>query len=372
MNQSSSQFLSFFSCLVVNIPDHGSSKGKDCVNYSDSLICIQCDHQLAGFLGGEDIEDVEGTGHLICFVMWIIIVIVGSFGFSTNILIILVIRGKGKAKGSHFHFLVGCLAVFDTLNCTFAILGFTSFITCYEGWSNCGSYMTTNWIHITNLIFFFTRSLSCHMTVVITIYSYLGIIYPLRSREWFTWRRVKLFPLAVIMISIIFNIPRVGTPYVSENILEEQDIIFTSIRGYKYLSLMRLWWYNFWYEKLFAVHDQLDFVLPLPLLMAVNIMSYRTVKKLGKVRKQLTLTQASGVQPVKMFIPVVTFLLVSNVIAMAGFVMAHINGVLYREVYLASLLWCAFNSSPNFVIYYVRGSQFREDTRKFFGKLARR
>ncbi|CAL8098103.1 unnamed protein product [Orchesella dallaii] len=342
-NKTSKEFLGLFSCLIIDFPTDGESRGQDC-SYRYPDVCVEC-YQMGEFLSGEAITDYGGASHIASIVLWIIIILVGTFGTVTNTLIIIILSGRVR-KRRQFHFLVSVLAVFDTLSCISAILSGTSLIICFEGWINRGGNSAIYFIQIANMTFFFSRSLTTHQTVIITVYSFLGLSYPLRAREWFTWKRTIMLPLLPIFLAIILNFPRAGTSFVTENYYNESEFDMPSLQGIDYISIWRLKWWNIFYVAMFSVHEHIDFTIPLPLLLLLNFLSYRKMRKLEKSRVELRSNQANAVKPVRMFLPVVSFLLFCNVGVICAMFMVQINRVMYRELYLTSLLWNALNSSP--------------------------
>jgi len=76
MNNSSIEYVALFSCFLIDLPDPGESDGLNC-SIENPNVCMKC-HHMASFLSGESIKEVGGTGHLICFIIWIFIILVGE------------------------------------------------------------------------------------------------------------------------------------------------------------------------------------------------------------------------------------------------------------------------------------------------------
>jgi len=175
-----------------------------------------------------------------------------------------------------------------------------------------------------------------------------------------------MIPILALLSATLINIPRVGSSYVDTTEYNDAAIEFKSLKNLEYISFVRIDWKIFWYETMYKIHDQFDFILPLVCLITLNILSYRNVKQVKKARNVLTSNQTKEIRPAKMFLPVVSFLLFCNFGVILAFVMVYRNNVLFRELYLACIWWNALNSSANFVIYYSRAKAFRQKTRKIF------
>lgn len=68
-----------------------------------------------------------------------------------------------------------------------------------------------------------------------------------------------------------------------------------------------------------------------------------------------------------MFVPVVIVLLLCNGMSIIHYSFIF-NGVVYREIRLASALSYVVNASVNLPIYYFGGTGFRKETRGLIGK----
>lgn len=74
------------------------------------------------------------------------------------------------------------------------------------------------------------------------------------------------------------------------------------------------------------------------------------------------------IQAVRMFLPVVIVLVVLNTAPISMFIMVHFFRILYREVYMTTILSITLNSALNFPIYYSRGSSFQSEARQVLVK----
>ncbi|CAL8098075.1 unnamed protein product [Orchesella dallaii] len=363
-NQTHTTILSVYTCLIIDL------KTRQECSTTNPNVCVKCP-ALWGFLTGELMTDFGETGHLISFVLWIFILLVGGFGILSNLLIIQIFKQR-KDNGKKFAFLFSVLAVFDSFACLSSVLSATSLIICFEGWISRGGPISTHFVHIALVAVMFTRTLSVQATIFITSYSYFGLSYPLRARSWFTWRRIRAVPLLVLIIAVPLNFPRGIMAYTTQRKLEfPTDDIYDipSLNGFEYISVWSKTWLNLWERGINVVQDQLDFVVPLPTLWILNFLSYRKVSEVRKARQNLAPTQEIAIRPIYMFLPVVSFLLLCNAGTIAANLLVYINGVVYREVYFLSLLFNSVNSSANIVIYYWRSQEFRRDMKAFVAEV---
>ncbi|CAL8098095.1 unnamed protein product [Orchesella dallaii] len=340
--------------------------GQDCSDTNPSM-CIKCITKSIRFFNGEPITETKGWGHFISYWIWLAILAIGLFGALANLFIVIVMKSKSnkfqKLKG--FDYLMTSLAIFDVLCSITSILAATSIIFIFEGWISRGSKSTLYFYYISNLGLMFTRSLSTHMAVHINLFCYLGLAYPLHSRKWFTKKIIKIMPFIVMITAVFLSIPRFIPAYLGNNL--HHDV--PSLTGFEYVLYVRQSWMILWYKTLGAPNEQLDVPIPLLILLVFNFLSYRKMIQLKRSRQILTSTQEKAVQPLRMFLPVVTVLLLSNLGPIAENAFVLTKRVMYRELTLAVNLSHGVNCSVNFLIYYWRSENFRNEAKKAFNTL---
>jgi len=79
-----------------------------------------------------------------------------------------------------------------------------------------------------------------------------------------------------------------------------------TLRGMKYMLCIGSNLITLLYKKFYAPNEQLDVPVPILTLIFLNFITYCKMVQLRKCRKDLNSTQKKALQPVKMFIPVVT------------------------------------------------------------------
>ncbi|CAL8098087.1 unnamed protein product [Orchesella dallaii] len=359
-HQQSVVTLNILTCFHIDLPLTGN---RDC-SLLNSTICVECD-VITRFFTGELLTETSGSSHRISLGIWLITVIVGLFGITNNIVIALVVNRR-RTKRKKFDFLITFLAVFDSFTCIGSIYTTTASVLFFYGYITLDALSSWYSVKVTSIAVLFSRSLSYFMTVIINTYCYAGVAHPLRTKQWFSWKTVRMLPLLALVVAVFINIPRLGCEELSENVYNEKGFDIPSLRGFKYIAVQRNKCWKFWFETMFRIHDYIDYLLPLPILLLLNFLSYLKMRELKRSRMELSSSQLKRLKPVKMFLPVVFFLFFCNIGPFIMFVTVVVTGVVYRELSLMLALWNALNCSANFVIYYWRSNEFRKDTNALF------
>lgn len=117
------------------------------------------------------------------------------------------------------------------------------------------------------------------MTVAIAIERWLVITYPFQSRCWFTTQRTKLIAATIVVFASLLALPRFTSRYVTVNPYKSIEHGGYHVHGlhnmHYYISRTSLT--DFWRRTLKSVHYQIDFWVPLPLLLVFNLLSFHQV-----------------------------------------------------------------------------------------------
>lgn len=130
--------------------------------------------------------------------------------------------------------------------------------------------------------FLIGRSTSFYLTVLITVERYLVIVYPIRSRLWFSRTKSKLQVLAILIYITLLFMPRYTSVYVGENIFnDDQDgLDIPSLKEFKYIFMPTKWhiiWLNILGESYDFFLHVVKFWLPNFCLLIFNIWSVKQV-----------------------------------------------------------------------------------------------
>lgn len=117
--------LPLMTCALIDLPmkDESVYENFSVFNNNTEVHC----HFEGKYLTGESIDDLSSTGHTICFLLWILILTIGTFATVGNFIIIIVLLRKNSGKGFD-KFLVG-LAISDLTCSIFTIMGATCITT---------------------------------------------------------------------------------------------------------------------------------------------------------------------------------------------------------------------------------------------------
>ncbi|CAL8103650.1 unnamed protein product [Orchesella dallaii] len=317
--------LPLVSCIFIDLPENR----EDCSIYNE---CIRCRFR-GEFTTGEGMDDYSGLGHVICLTLWVFTCLVGTFGTFTNLLIIAILKRKNSERS--FDTLLMALACFDLVCSVSAVIASTSTIT------------------------YFAKSGSSFMTVLITIERFLVVSMPTRAPSWFTTGKCKLFSVGVLVFSFLMAFPRYSSVYISTNHIGRN---INSTRELDYIFLPSIF-NKFWYVTMKGFFDQIDFWVPLPLLLLLNALLYLQIRKFARNRKNLNVKQQKDISAAKMFVPVVIVLFLCNIEPILHYYYIKTGGVLYREHLFGIRFSMAVNSAANLPIYYFKGSSFRKECR---------
>jgi len=344
----SAEVLFSYMCHVIDL----ANSTKDC-SVSDPNICISCPTR-GGYLTGERFTDVWSLGHAICFLLWIITILVGVFGVLGNIIIVKVLQRRKKQTS--FDFLLLCLASGDIFTCIVTSIAATCRVAFFSNWFGYGIIMIYL-SYLPNALWLSGRSISTFITMLITTERYLKIAFPIQSQNWIIGRRTKFFAFLMLLLAIFVTIPRITSVYVASNKLYK-DVPSMTHFSHVILTTPQN---EFWYKTLGSVHVLIDFWVPLPYLLVLNFLSLKEIWELGKRRKELNMRQRKDMQAVQMFLPVISVLLCCNMVPIVHFVVLQYFGIIYNEFHMMTILSMAVNAAVNFPIYYFRAASFKKE-----------
>ncbi len=125
------------------------------------------------------------------------------------------------------------------------------------------------WCFISLYSFAFGRSISTYITILITIERFLMITFPLKMGTWLTQRKTMVMAFGTFVWSVLINYPRFVSWCVEKN--DWRDV--ESLKEIEYVVRPTSQG-KFFYQTLNAMHNNIDFWLPLPTLLFFNLLSY--------------------------------------------------------------------------------------------------
>lgn len=261
--------LPFASCLLIDLPPEGLSCSS-----SNNSVCIKC-NVLGKFFSGESVNEYFTFGQWVTTFIGTLTVVTGVFGTLANLLIICILRRHKTCKV--FDTMLKSLAFFDSLCSAGSVISALMMLSYYRNWGRGWGVLET----FSNAHYFalFARSGSSFTTVLIAFERYLVVRFPDKARHWFTRAKTKIAVVCVAIFSLLMGIPRFST-YAGK--VPAKDI--PAVMDVDYLILGTPWG-HFWYGTMKGFFNQIDFWVPLPLLLLLNGLIYLEVLYgWGKVR----------------------------------------------------------------------------------------
>ncbi|CAL8112557.1 unnamed protein product [Orchesella dallaii] len=345
-NQSVSfEYLPEWFCQVIDL-----QKEKTCSEF-DPNACIICE-MLGSFFTGEKLWEVTSFGHIVCLLMWIVVVVIGAFGVVANILIMVSIWRMNTSRP--FDILIMILAGYDMLCCASSFVGTTVHVALYQSWISKG-FLTMHLFHKFTILTLLWRTASTYMAILITLERFLVLTYPFQTKKWFTSRSTLWLAFGVGILSIIVNIPRFL-------IFQVQPNNYLGIRSLDDFSYL-IGYITVISRKSKMIGDFFDFIAPLPILLIFNVLSYIKVQK-----RQTNAAQKAEIEALKLFLPVVIAYFSTNVIPFVHFFVARSTKVYYRELNIGIGLCAVINSAVNFPIYCYQRPVFRKEAKSVIMK----
>lgn len=284
----------------------------------------------------------------------ILVSVIGLLGIIANI-VSLVILSRPQMRSSINCGLQG-LAVFDTMVLISAVLMLglqklgsrLQFLRIYS-LTISPSYV----IPIAYPVGLIAQTGSVWTTVAVTVERYIAVCHPLKAKSLCTYRRARIFNLIIIVMSIIYNIPRFLEVTHSETFsLELNRTILKAVASQLRLNKLYYGVYHIW------LYVFVMYCIPFLILAVFNIYIWKTVRRANHERQILSRKQEGEFSLAMMLLCVVIVFLICNILALI------INIIEYFDIFLSPLvnvsnLLVTINSSVNFVIYCIFGRKFK-------------
>lgn len=301
----------------------------------------------------QDILDPEAD---VSFGFWlnaIGITTIGLVGILGNIASIRVL--SHRQMRSSVNYILIALAFSDTVLIVTSILlfGLTSFYP-YNGLLQDYFYITHPLIvNIAYPIAIIAQTISIYMTFLISLERYIAVCFPLQARSSYTQVHTAACIYLVVLLSIVYNIPRFFEINVNEGYDESYGKFYiikpSQLRLDNYYIKIYIHWLYFIFMNF----------IPLFGITFFNLMIYRQVRIVNRLRIKLTNRERQDIKLTTMLFCVVIAFLSCNFLAVVTNVLETFYGSYHDRLTKLSNLLVTVNSSVNFIIYVVLVKKFR-------------
>ncbi|XP_067648909.1 FMRFamide receptor-like [Haliotis asinina] len=283
-------------------------------------------------------------------------------GFGGNIVTVIVLSSP-EMKSSTSIFLV-LLAMFDSCllvsNLIFTGLKWLLFYTVY--YSSYVNYFMMPALPVMYALSSIAHTGSIYIVVAVNVERYIAVCHPLKAALFCTISRAKKTCLVVMVICILYNIPRYFETYLKWDWVPEFNQTMLVVDNSDIA-------YTYWYLTVYLVYINIivKFVIPGVLLVVLNTIM---VRKLYRTKPNLQKQERKGSEKERftaMVLAVVVVFLVSLAAACLELIMYEVNSAITLEecseicgyVSGVSQIAVVINSSVNFILFCFFGRKFR-------------
>ncbi|XP_063231841.1 FMRFamide receptor [Bacillus rossius redtenbacheri] len=287
---------------------------------------------------------------------------VGALGVFGNV-VSMIILSRPQMRSSINYLLIGLARCDTVLIITSVLLFGLPAVFTYTGF--LFTYYFKVYPHIAPYVFplaLIAQTVSVYLTLTVTLERFVAVCHPLRARSLCTYGRARLYVLAVIAFSTLYNLPRFWDVRVSVlGFDERRNTTLYMVEP----SGMRS---NPYYVKIYVHWLYLVFMyfLPFSCLALFNAAIYRQVRRANKERQRLSRLQKKEIGLATMLLCVVFVFFLCNILALVNNVLEAFYGDTVDQLVKTSDLLITINSSVNFIIYVTFGEKFKRLFFKLF------
>ncbi|XP_046472500.1 FMRFamide receptor [Neodiprion pinetum] len=328
---------SYFSSNVTN----GSTE-NDTSEYFTTKQPLECDTPV-------------GEGALLEFITsGILLNVVGLFGLFGNI-ISMIILSRPQMKSSINYLLIGLARCDTVLILTSVFLfGLPAIYPQTNVLFNYKFFVFPRLVKFLYPLATIAQMVSVYLTLTVTMERYVAVCHPLRARSMCTYGRARMAVLCIIVVSVIYNIPKFWEMTITEEIHWKYKVPVYCANATKmrvdelYRTIYINWMYFIFY-----------YAIPFTLLTWFNMEIYRQVRKANRELQNLSHHQRREIGLATMLLCVVIVFIVCNIIPLATNICeTFYNNIPMWLVQIGNLM-VTINSSVNFIIYVIFGRKFK-------------
>jgi 7 transmembrane receptor (rhodopsin family) len=197
------------------------------------------------------------------------------------------------------------------------------------------------------------QTISVYMTFLISLERYIAVCHPLRARSFCTHERTKLSILVIVLLSVAYNLPKFFEIQLNEaNDASYGNFYYISASAFRkspvYIEVYIHWSYCIFMN-----------LIPLAGITFFNLMIYRQVRIVNRLRMKLTSKEQQDIKLTTMLFCVVIVFLSCNCLAVVTNILESFFHIYNDRLTKLSNFLVTLNSSVNFVIYVVLVKKFR-------------
>lgn len=197
------------------------------------------------------------------------------------------------------------------------------------------------------------QTISIYMTFLISCERFIAVCHPLKARGYLTHAWTKMCILVAVVLSVLYNIPKFFEVKIVEGNDEEYGSFYrvsaSPLRVNEYYKAIYIHW-------LYCIFMNL---IPLSGITFFNLMIYRQVRTVNRLRLKLTTKEIKDIKLTTMLFCVVIVFLMCSFPAVLTNILETFYNVHSDHLTRVSNFFIMLNSSVNFIIYVVLVRKFR-------------
>ncbi|XP_008555574.1 FMRFamide receptor [Microplitis demolitor] len=283
----------------------------------------------------------------------ILLNVVGVFGLFGNI-ISMIILSRPQMKSSINYLLIGLARCDTILIITSVLIHGLPAIYSYTGL--LFNYKFKTYPRIVRYLYplsCMAQMVTVYLTLTVTMERYVAVCHPLKARSFCTYGRARLAVLCIVIVSILYNLPKFWEVNLEEEIHWRYNVTVYCVvpailrSSDLYIKIYVNWMYFFVY-----------YAFPFVMLVVFNVAIYRRVRKANRDLQQLSRHQRREINLATMLLCVVIVFIVCNVLPLVSNVFEMFRIPPAWLVQTGNLL-VTINSSINFIVYVIFGRNFK-------------
>ncbi|CAO1411623.1 unnamed protein product [Diamesa serratosioi] len=201
-----------------------------------------------------------------------------------------------------------------------------------------------------------------YLTLAVTLERYVAVFYPLKSKALCTYNRAKIYVYSIVLICILFNIPKFFEIGLKEHLDDEYGTVYCieSTEFRKDPLYVKI--YINWISNIFIIY------IPFISITIINTLIYLKVRKINRHRQQMNWMEIRELKLATILFAIVIVFLCCNILPLILNIVEAIDNEIDTRIVKMSNLLLTINSSVNFLVYVAYGEKFRNNVKEMFCK----